>query len=165
MRFSTVPGYFERFLAISSLDLQNDAIFSIHLFRDNIPSNYLLLNTIASFFCIAWFTQKKFWPNPVHQFVHFTFPLQQFLNILIPSSFVSNPKLGFAIDVVYSGENRLLISFPALRNLDANIGYCLKRALVLDNESVNMLKRLVVAAVRLVKSLSKITSFAVLFRL
>ena len=55
--------------------------------------------------------RKNFQLNSIHQFLGYTFRLQQFFNILISSDFAHIPNLSFPMDVVYNGENRLSISF------------------------------------------------------
>ena len=63
------------------------------------------------------------------------------------------------MDVVYNGENRLWISFFHLREIGKQtLGNIKKTALILSSESVNMLKRGEVAAVRVVEKHSKSTS-------
>ena len=63
------------------------------------------------------------------------------------------------MDVVYNGENRLWIFLFHLREISKQtLGNIKKTALILSSESVNMLLREVVAAVRVVKNHSKITS-------
>ena len=49
--------------------------------------------------------------NPNHQFLQYTFRLQQFFSILISSDFAHTPHLTFPMDVIYNGKNRLSISF------------------------------------------------------
>ena len=87
-----------------------------------------------------------------------TFRLLQFFNILNSSDFAHLPNLSFPMDVVYNSENRLSISFLHLREISKQtLGNIKKTGLILSSESVNMLIRGVVAAVRVVKIHSKST--------
>ena len=62
-------------------------------------------------FSDAWFAQNKVLTelNSTISVVHFR--LLEFFNILKSSDFVHIQNLGFPMDVVCNGENRLLISF------------------------------------------------------
>ena len=101
------------------------------------------------------FQLKSIWP-----FRQCTFRLLQFFNILNLSDFAHIPNLGSPVDVVYNGENRLSISFFHLWEISKQtLGNLKKTGLILSSESVNMLIRGVVAAVRLVKIHSKSTLF------
>ena len=55
--------------------------------------------------------RMNFQLNSVWQFLEYTFRLQQFFNFLISSNFAHIPNFGFPMDIVYNGENRLLLSF------------------------------------------------------
>ena len=70
------------------------------------------------------------------------------------------------MDVVHNGGNRLSISFFHLREIGKQtLGNIKKTTLILSSESVNMLIRVVVAAMRVVKNNSKITSIVFLLYL
>ena len=116
-------------------------------------------------FSDAWFAQKEFLTEVNLAFRQCTFRLSQFFNfsILNLSHFAHIPNLSFPINVDYNGENRLLISFFHLREISKQtLGNIKKTGLPLSSESVNMLIRWVVAAVRVVKIHSKSTPIAFL---
>ena len=70
------------------------------------------------------------------------------------------------MDVVYNGENRSSISFFIFeKEASKHWGTLKKTALILSSESVNMLIRGVVAAVRVVKIHFKITPIVFLLYL
>ena len=101
-------GVFWRFLTqFSKMTEYNRFIFSGTLVHPNI----FRLRVIRAFFD-AWFTQNKFLTELILAIsgVHF-FRLLQFFNILNSSDFAHIPNLSFPMDVVYNGENSLLISF------------------------------------------------------
>ena len=49
--------------------------------------------------------------NSIHQFLEYTFRLQQFLNIFISSDLAQIPNLGIPMEVIYKSETRFSISF------------------------------------------------------
>ena len=96
--------------------------------------------------------------NSIWQFPECNFRLLQFFIILNSSDFAHIPNLGFPIDVVYNDENRLALSFLIFdKYASEHWGHQKKTGLNLSSESVNMLKRGAVAAVRVVKVHSKST--------
>ena len=85
--------------------------------------------------------------------------MQQFFFILNSSDFAHIPNLSFSMDVVYNGAKPFVDIFFHLRETSKQtLGNIKKTALILSSESVNMLKHAVVAAVRVVRKHSKVTS-------
>ena len=72
--------------------------------------NIFRLGLLRVFFD-AWFAQNKFLNEPNLELSAVHFRLLQFFNILNSSDFAHIPNLSFLMDVLYSGENCLTISF------------------------------------------------------
>ena len=102
--------------------------------------------------------RKNFWLNSVHQFGQYTVRFLRFFNIFISSDFAHIPNLSFLMDINFNGETFVNIFFHLREISKQTLGNIKKTALILSSESVNMLIRGVVAAVRVVRNHSKSTS-------
>ena len=126
----------------------------IHLFNDISPSKYLPLKTIpnSELYLMRGSLTTNFKLNSIHQFLRCTFRLQQFFTVLISSDFAHIPNSKFPLHVVYNGENRLLHFFIFEKFGCKHWGLLKKKVLIWGSESVNMLIRGVVAAVRVFRN-------------
>ena len=87
------------------------AEYNRFIFSETLVQSSIFRLRLIRAFCDAWFAQNKFLAelNLAISGVHFSFPA--IFNILNSFDFAHIPNLSFSINVIYNGENRLLISF------------------------------------------------------